>query len=585
VSFPALFTLLVLVLTFTLLVRQTAAPGLIVLGADVALLVAGVLTPEGALGGFSNPAPFTVAALFVVAAAVEKTGILRPLVARLLSGGRKGGEGLGRLLVAVAGSSAFLNNTPIVAMLSPEVSRWAEERDRAPSRYLMPVSFASILGGTLTVIGTSTTIVVSGLLVSHGYAPLGIFEITPIGLPLALGGILLLWVLAPRILPDRRTALREFEEEVRKFTVVLEVERGGPLEGRILGETELVDLKGIYVVRLDRESELVAPVVPSTVLRGGDRLTVRCPRSRLPELERTPGVRAAAREHAYDLVDSDHAYFEAVVGPASPLNGHTLKEVGFRMRYGGVVVGLHRPGEGMAPAPSRTPLRTGDTLFVLAGADFGQRWKNRPDFLLIHRTEGGGTTSVRAGVIAGGVVVGVVGVAAGGLLSILEAALLGALGLLGARVLTPREAARAVDPDVVLLIASAFGLGRALEVTGLAELAGHGIVELVGGLGATAALLGIVAATLVLTELITNNAAAVLVFPIAMGVAADVGLDPRSAALAVAVAASASFLTPIGYQTNTMVYGPGGYRFTDYFRLGVPLTIFVLVLVPLLLAG
>ncbi|NIP57067.1 MAG: SLC13 family permease, partial [Gemmatimonadetes bacterium] len=502
------------------------------------------------------------------------------------AGSRKGGYGLGRLLVGVAGSSAFLNNTPIVAMLSPEVSSWAEGRGRSPSRYLMPISFASILGGTVTLIGTSTTIVVSGLLESHGSAPLGMFEITRLGLPVALAGIVYLWLAAPRLLPERRTALEEFEKEAREFTVLLRVSEGGPLEGLSVGESGVGTLRNVYVARVERkDGEVVAPVDPGTVLEGGDRLTVLCPGPRLRDLQRVRGAATAVEKYAPELTDAAHAYFEAVVGSASPLTGSTVRDAEFRERYGGVVLAIHRPGEGVRGDPAEVRLRTGDTLFVLAGTDFAERWKNRPDFVLVFELEGRMRPAVGKGLVAGVIVAGVVGLAALGILPILEAALLGAFAVLMAGILDLREAVRAIDLNVIVLIAAAFGLGRALEVTGLAGLAAGGLVQVFGGLGTWGALLGLVVATLILTELITNNAAAVLVFPIALEVAAGAGIDPRSAALALAVAASASFLTPIGYQTNTMVYGPGGYRFTDYLRLGLPLTILVCLMLPVLAAA
>jgi di/tricarboxylate transporter len=259
--------------------------------------------------------------------------------------------------------------------------------------------------------------------------------------------------------------------------------------------------------------------------------------------------------------------------------GQTLKEVEFRRGYQAAVIAIHRAGEPLRAKLGSVPLRAGDTLLVLSDADFRERWRDRSDFLLIAHFGGLAPTSSAQAWVVGGVLLAVVGTSALGWLPILHASLLGALALVGGRILTPGEAGRAVDLGVVVLIAAAFGLGEALQVTGLASGAADALLSAFEVFGPSGVLLGIVLATVALTELVTNNAAAVLVFPIAMAASASQGLDPRAVALAVAVAASSSFLTPIGYQTNTMVYGPGGYRFWDYARLGLPLTLLVVALI------
>lgn len=597
-TFDAFLTLAVLAGALGLLARNRLAPALVVFGADVVLLVAGVVEPADAFSGFANPAPFTVAALYVVARAVEKTGGLRPLVDALLDSSGSGGEdgradgaarsvrgALLRLLPGTAAASAFLNNTPIVAMLTPEVDAWARSRGRPSSRYLMPLSFAAILGGTITVIGTSTTIVVSGLLESYGSAPVGMFEIARLGLPVAVVGIGYLVVVAPVLIPDRRTAREEFEEKAREFTVYMKVDEDGPLEGVEVEAGGLRHLKHVFLARIDRPGEVIAPVEPTTVLRGGDRLTFVGRAGRIVDLHRMRGLSSAEWEHLAQFHDAGHTYFEAVVGSASPLVGTTLAEAGFRDRYDAAVLAVHRSGERIRAKLGEVRLRTGDTLLLLARTDFDERWRHRPDFLLIARLGGLAPTTTRQAWAVTGILGGIVGLAASGTLPILHASLLGAAGVLLAGILTPTEALRGIDVNVVVLIAAAFGLGRALEVTGLAEAAAGGITGAFGGFGTGGLVLGIVLATLVLTEVVTNNAAAVLVFPIALSVAGDAGLDPRPVILAVAIAASTSFLTPIGYQTNTMVYGPGGYRFSDYARLGFPLTILVVILLPVLVMG
>lgn len=582
-TFDAWLTLAVLVVTLALLVSERVAPAVVVFGANILLLVTGVISPEESLEGFSNPAPFSVAALYVVARAVEKTGAIQPLLRRTMAGIRSPRRALARLLMPVVGASAVLNNTPIVAMVAPQVGAWAKQNGQPASHYLMPLSFAAILGGVITAIGTSTNLVASGLMQSHGMAPMGMFEITWFGLPVAVAGLVYLILCAPRLLPARGGAFTALDAGAREFVVEMEVVPGGALDGVSVDEGSLRGLQGVFLAEIWRSDEVIAPATPATVVHGGDLLVFVGQADLVLDLQNNPGLRSAQDRHARRFHGAGHAYFEGVVGAASPLVGATLSEVRFRSRYQAAVLGIHRAGEPVRSKLGAVPLQVGDTLLLLSDAGFRERWRDRADFLTIAAMDGLPPTSTRQAWLVGAVLAGVVAGNALGLVPILQATLLGALVLVGTRVLTPTEARRAVDLNVIILIAASFGLGRALEVTGLAQHVAEGIVAVFGGLGATGAYLGIVLAALALTELITNNAAVVLIFPIAMAMASAQGLDARMVALAVAVASSASFLTPIGYQTNTMVYGPGGYRFGDYARLGAPLTLLVVLI--LLLQG
>lgn len=573
----AWLTLGALAVALLLLVREAAAPALVVFGADVALLIVGVIDARQALAGFSNPAPFTVAALYVVARAVEKTGALQPLLRAAMGGRRSAGLALGRLLAPVATASAFLNNTPIVAVSTPQVTAWARRRGWSPSTFLMPLSFAAILGGMITVIGSSTTLVVSGLLEDHGLPALGMFEIAPLGLPVALVGVAYLVLASPRLLPRRRVAFEEMEEHAREFFVQMEVVSGGPLDGATVEEGGLRHLEHVFLAEVQRRgsAEVVAPAGPGTHLSGGDILIFAGRADHVLDLQGHAGLRSTEREHADPFTAAGHTYFEVVVGSGSPLVGRTLREADFRRRYAAAVMGIHRAGEPVRSKLGNVDLRPGDTLLVLSDEEFRERWRDRPDFLLIAHRGGLPPATVRQGWIVAAVLAGVVALAAAGVVPVLHAALVAALLLVATGVLTASEARRAVDLDVVLLIASAFGLAAAVETSGLAGRAAAGVLGVTAAWGPRGVVLGITVLTLALTELVTNNAAAVLVLPVALAAAAGVGLDPRVTALVVAVGASASFLTPIGYQTNTMVYGPGGYHFGDYARLGLPLTVLV----------
>jgi di/tricarboxylate transporter len=575
-------TLAVLLAVFAGLARDLMPPPVVVLGGVVALLVAGVLTVEEAFSGFANPAPITVAALYVVAAAVEATGALDRVADRILGVGRTGGTkaSLLRLGAASSGMSAMLNNTPIVAILAPRVIAWARRSGRSPSQFLMPLSFATILGGLVTAIGTSTNLVVSGLMVADGQAPMGLFEIARVGLPLAGLGVVVLALTTARLLPERHGATERGGSEVsREFTVAMQIPTRSALGGKTVAAAGLRNLEGVYLVEIVRAGRHIAPVGPEERLAAGDRLSFAGDVEHVCDLQRMPGLEAVAREHVESNGNgSGPRYYEAVVASGSSLVGHTLKEVGFRDRYRAAVLAIHRAGERLASKPGAVVLRAGDVLLLLADRSFDQRWREHHDFLLVApvgkppppRRERAGVVLCVVGVLLFAVMTG--------LIDILQGALLAGMGLIMFRVVTPREARQAVDLNVIVLIAASFGLGTAMASTGLARLAAAVLADAFVWLGPIGLLLGVLLATSIITELITNNAAAVLMFPVAMATAAEAGLSPRPFAFAVAVGASAAFLSPIGYQTNTMVYGLGGYRFSDFIRLGAPLSVLVYII-------
>ncbi len=575
-GWEAWFTLVVLVFMIVALARERFPPSATILSAVIVLLAAGVVSAEQAFSGFSNPAPITVAALYVLARAVEKTGALQPLVSAALGGGRDRRSSLIRLVAPTAAASAFLNNTPVVAMLVPQVRDWAERRGQSPSRYLMPLSFAAILGGMVTVIGTSTNLVVSGLLEAAGQPPLAMFEISRLGLPVAIAGCALLVLLAPVLLPDRRPARRELEENVREFVVSMVVEPDGPLNGKEVAASGLRHLQGVYLIEIERQGQLIAPVPPTTTLRSADRLTFVGKADLVVDLQSTRGLAFAEQHHVGALDTTRHTFFEAVVGAASPLIGGTLRDAEFRGRYQAAVVAIHRAGHRVQAKLGDVRLRVGDTLLMLGDPDFRDRWRDRNDFLLVSRLGAAPPRTTSSAWIVGLIAVVIVVGASLGALPILHLSLLGAIALVGLGVLTPGEARRAVDLDVILVIAGAFGLGAAMATSGLADRLAGTLIGGLGFLGSAGVLAGVVLATVALLGFITNNAAAVLMFPIAMSTAAWLGLDQRAFAIAIAITASASFLTPMAYQTNLMVYGPGGYRFGDYARLGAPLTALVI---------
>ena len=572
-----LITLAVVVGMLVTLAVDRFPPAGVVFGATFLLLLTGVIEADAAFAGFSNSAPLTVAALYVLARGAQKTGMLAALTSRLLGGGRRTGA-MARLLVPTASASSVFPNTPLVAMLMPDVITWCRNRGISPSRFLMPISFAALLGGVVTLLGTSTNLVISGLLDQDG-APLGIFEMTPIGLPTALAGTAFLVLFGHRLVPDRLTPAETAELESREFSMTMQVVEGGPLDGRTVADAGLRDLSGVFLVEIDRSQQggdVVSPVAPDRRIDGGDVLTFVGNVDNIVDLQRIRGLRSTEQRHLLAVDSPRHTFFEAVVSRSSPLLGTTIKDAEFRSTYQAAVVAIHRSGHRVAGKLGDIRLRHGDTLLLLAAPGFRRNWQDKRDFLLVARVGGEPPSATARAPIVAVTTIAVILLAAFDVIPILEGAILGAGALVLTRTLTFTEARDAIDLDVIIVIASAFGLGAAMQSTGLAQRVADGLTGAFDGLGAAGIVFGVVLATAVLTELVTNNAAAVVMFPIAVAAAGPAGVDPRSMAIAVAIAASASFLTPIGYQTNTMVYGPGGYRFTDYARVGFPLTVIAL---------
>lgn len=576
-------TLLALVVV---LAREVVGPAAAILGALVLLVILGVVPPEQGFAGFSSSATLTIAGLFVVARAIRDHLGLEHGIRRLLGAGRSDRQVLVRLTAPILGASAVIANTPLVAGLAPMVRTWAERNGRPASRYLMPVSFAAILGGVITTIGTSTTLLVSGLVEQATGEPFSFFEVTPVGVPVAVVGAVVLVALAPRVLPDRSSAGERVASHERDYTFRLAVEPGGAVDGRSVAEAGLRSLEDVYLAEIHRGERRMAPVSPTQTLRAGDELVFVGRVQHVQGLEEDhPGLVHAER-HQIDALTADRGgLHEVVVGPNSRLVHRTLKDVAFRGRYDAAVMAIHRSGERIEEKLGTVPLEPGDTLLLQAGPDFADRWRDRGDFaVVVPLADDDRVSSSRAPVVALAVAV-LMGLAGFEVVPTLVAVLIACALLVVTRTMSFFRVKDAVDLDILLIVAGAIGLGGAVEASGLAGIVGDAIVGTAAGAGTLGALAAVLIGTLILTELITNVAAAAMMVPIALDVATTTGADPRGYAVAVAIAASSSFLTPIGYQTNTIVYGLGGYRFGDYWRLGLPLTAAVvavsLVVIPL----
>ena len=466
-SSDAVLTLIVIVAVVAALVSERVSPALTILAGVIALLLFGVIDADQAFAGFANPAPLTVAALYVLAAAAGRTRVLETLVARVTvrPGARRREPGergsLARLLVPTATASAFLNNTPIVAMVIPGVLSWTRRTGRSPSRYLMPVSFAAIAGGTVTLIGTSTNLVVSGLLQDAGYAPLGLWEIGKVGLPFAIAGLITMILLTPLLLPERRAPSETADADAREFTLEMIVTDEPGIAGHSVAEGGLRSLQGVFLVEVERDGHRISSVRPDEILAVGDRLTFAGNVTRVLDLQEMRGL-ASAQERHFSAAGSaiDRRLYEAVVAPASGLVGQTLKQTGFRGRYGGAVIAIHRAGGHVPGKLGEVPLHAGDVLLVLSGPAFRPRALDRRDFLVVAPLSGDGPPREEKAPLVGLIILALLVLAGTGVMDILLAAFLAAFAVVALRILSPTEARDSVDIDVIVVIAASFGFGR-----------------------------------------------------------------------------------------------------------------------------
>lgn len=552
-------------LTFTRL-----APDLAFGAGLTILLVSGVLEPAEAFSGFSNEGVLTVAVLYAVVAGLRDTGGVHWISRRLLGRPASLSGGLLRLMLPVTVLSAFLNNTPIVAMLIPAVREWARANGLSVSKLMIPLSYAAILGGTTTLIGTSTNLVINGLLIEAGGPRLGMFELAWVGVPTALLGLALILV-TRGFLPDRQSSMTQLSDP-REYSIEMHVVEEGPLVGKNIEEAGLRHLGSVYLVEIERQGRILPAVSPKEVLRGGDRLVFVGVVESVVELQRINGLTPATNQlFKLDARPSQRALVEAVVSNSFPMLGRRIREGRFRSVYGAVVIAVARNGERMRAKIGDIIPRPGDTLLLAAGPDFVERHRNSRDFYLVSPIEDSSPLRFERAVPALLILVGMVLAVAFGWLRMVEAAMVAAALMLIARCTTSASARRSIDWSVLLVIASAFGIGHALQKTGVAQAVATGILDLAGS-NPMSALAALYFVTALFSALITNNAAAVLMFPIAAALAGSMGVNVMPFAVAIAMGASASFATPVGYQTNLMVYGPGGYNFRDYLRIGLPLT-------------
>lgn len=565
------YTLAVVIVCISLLVARRHASDVILMAGLTLLLLGGILSPAEALAGLANEGMVTVGVLYVVVSGLRETGAIAWISNSVLGRPRSLPRALVRLMVPVAALSAFLNNTPVVAIFIPAVQDWARRHRLAISRLMIPLSYAAIAGGTCTLIGTSTNLVVNGLLIRETGTGIGMFELARVGLPVVLL-VLLVTLLGNRLLPQRLSALNQFAN-AREYTVEMLVEPGSALEGKSIETAGLRHLPGMYLVEIARACRLLPAVSPHECLHAGDRLLFTGIIDTVPDLYRINGL-VPATDQIFKLDSPRHecCLVEAVVSDSFPLSGKSIREGRFRTRYNAVVIAVARNGARLRKRIGDIVLRPGDTLLLETRNSFLEQHRNSRDFFLVSTLDDFRLPRHERAGIAIGITTLMVLFVALDWLSMLQAAMLAAGLMIATRCTTGAKARGAVDWQVLVVIAASFAIGTALQTTGTAHAIASSIIGGTGG--APWMVLGMFfLLTAGFSAIVTNNAAAVIMFPIALSSAAQLEVDVLPFAITIMVAASASFATPLGYQTNLMVYGPGGYRFTDYLRIGLPLTL------------
>jgi di/tricarboxylate transporter len=563
-------TLAVTLAAFLMNALTSLAAEVIFLGAVAVLYISGVLSAETALAGFSNPGMVTVGVLYLVVTGLEQTGGL-DLISQALLGLPKGQTAaLVRLMFPVMGLSAFLNNTPVVAMFIPVVTDWCRKLRISPSKLMIPLSYAAIMGGMCTLIGTSTNLVVNGLVIAETDLPgLGMFDVAWVGLPCVLVGSLLLLFANRWLLPSRKPAISEGDDP-RQYTVEMVVEKGSPLVGKTVEQAGLRHLPGLYLVEIQRNQQLLTVISPREVLHKDDQLVFVGAVTSIVDLHQFRGLKPAT-DQVFKLTTprSDRTLIEAVVSNTCPLVGKTIREGKFRNHYRAVVLAVGRNGERIEGKIGDIRLRPGDTLLLEAHPSFIEERRVSRDFYLVNDIPDSEPLRHEKAPLALAILVGMVLLAAFGWMDMLKAASLAAMLMLATGCCSAFRAFKNINWSVLLVIGAALALGQALQQTGVATVLASSVVQAAGD-NPWIALALVYGVTTLLTEAITNNAAAALVFPVALAMSQTLGVNFMPFIIAIMIAASASFSTPIGYQTNLMVYGPGGYKFTDFMRVGIP---------------
>ena len=581
-DFNQIVVCLLLILVFVAFVKEWFSPDLVAMGAFVLLIGIGILDEKSALSVFSNPAPIIVSCMFVLSAALERTGTIEALGEWFEKlAGRKELRVLLVLMLIVAVLSAFVNNTPVVVVFMPIVLALARKHDLVASRFLIPLSYAAIVGGTCTIIGTSTNLVASGIAKESGLEEFGMFEVSKLGIVFVIVTFIYMLFIGRKLLPDRVTLSTLFDSnEGKEFLTSVIISDDSELIGKKISETSLSKIRNFRVLEVSRLGKKINSPLKEITFSSGDKLLVKSRIEGVVDAGGNAGVELGIEGGLglQELQTESAVLIEGVIGPGSSLLGRSIKELNFRERYDVIILALHRRGVNLRDKFENVRLAFGDTILVEGSPDKINALSQERDFINLSQSNCRPLRRSKVPFAVGALLLFML-LAAFKVAPLIVLALGAALLTLFSKCLEPSEAYDAIDWKVIFMIFGMLGLGTALQKVEVIQMLADSLTGWAMILTNIYVLVALIyLATAILTELISNNAVAALLTPVAISVAQAMDLDPRPLVVAVMFAASASFSTPIGYQTNTYIYGAGGYKFTDFTRVGIPLTIILWVI-------
>ena len=589
-DFNQIVVCIILVLVFVAFIKEWFSPDLVAMGAFVLLLAIGVLDEKSALAVFSNPAPIIVSCMFVLSAALERTGTIEALGEWFEKlAGKKELRVLLVLMLIVAVLSAFVNNTPVVVVFMPIVLALARKHDLIASRFLIPLSYAAIVGGTCTIIGTSTNLVASGIAKESGLDEFGMFEVSKLGIIFVIVTFIYMLLIGRKLLPDRVTLSTLFDSSAGKeFLTSVIISEESELIGKKISETSLSKIRDFRILEVSRSGKKINSPLKDIIFNSGDQLLVKSRVSGVVDVGGNSGIELGFEGGLglQELQTESAVLIEGVIGPGSSLVGRSIKELNFREKYDVIILALHRRGVNLRDKFEDVRLAFGDTILVEGAPDKINALSQERDFINLSQSNCRPLRRSKVPYAVGALLLFMV-LAAFKVAPLIVLALGAALLTLFSRCLEPSEAYEAIDWKVIFMIFGMLGLGTALQKVQVIQILADSLTGWALVLKNIYVLIALIyLVTAILTELISNNAVAALLTPVAISVAQAMDLDARPLVVAVMFAASASFSTPIGYQTNTYIYGAGGYKFTDFTRVGIPLTIilwvFTVILIPLM---
>lgn len=582
ISFDAIIVCSVIVFLVIFLYTELLRPTVSFIIAAGALLVFGVINPKEALLGFANEQLWVIILLLMLSGTLSKTKIVDGFFNQIFKGTKTVKGFILRMMVGIGIPSAFLNNTPLVAMMMPYVYRWSKEKNVSASKLLIPLSYASILGGCITLIGTSTNMITNGLAIEYGESSLGIFDFAYVGLPmLFLGGIYVL-LMSGRILPDKPSNMDQTES--REYFVETLVKKNSPLIGKNIGSAGLRNLEGLFLVEVLRANKRFKPVSPKLVLEEEDVLIFVGDTERILDIA-DPKMGLSLPKAANLQLGDMREVVEIVLAPQSSLRGRTVRDSDFRSSFNAAILAIHRNGERIPGKIGDIELAAGDAMLVLSGSDFLSRLKKSRDFYLVSKVRElrdiplALSYTLIVGLLAA------IGLAVFGLVPLFTSLFVLVISTIVFKIQRASELRTSVDFELIIMIAMGLALGKGMINSGVADTLAQTVSSLLSPTGGLGLMAGFFVITNLLSAFMTSKAGVAIVLPVALSTAHSLGLPIEPFILVVAFGGAANFITPIGYQTNLMVYGPGGYAFKDYMRFGLPLTILYLVICTLILTN